>query len=175
MPKNPDRPKIKYKRVRRPPPVRKTREQIRDANIKKLEARHKLSPYVVATMLLKYRGLISSVARAMKVPRQTLTRYIEKQPDCIEAMDHAREAMGDMAEKKLHELIEAGDVRCILFYLSTIHKHRGYALRPEDQSAADTNGRGPVYVETVNIVGIPSGTFLPKDIAAKDNMVIENR
>ena len=82
--------------------------------------------------------------------------------------------MGDKAERKLFEAIEAGDVRCILFYLSTVHRHRGYAHAAEDQSAADSNGRGPVFVETVNIVGIPSGTFLPKEIAAKDNMVIEN-
>jgi hypothetical protein len=125
-------------------------------------------------MILKQRGLLTQVCRSLKVPRETLRRYIDKHQECVDAMENAVSAMGDKAESKLFEAIDAGDVRCILFYLTTVHKHRGYAMRPGDESAAENGSRGPVFVETVNIVGIPSGTFLPKEIAQKDNMVIDN-
>ena len=157
------------------PPPKKTREEIEAKNLAKVEARHNITPSLVAAVILKQRGLLTYVARTLKVPRMTLGRYIDKHPECVDALEHAREATGDKAEQKLFELIDAGDVRCVLFYLSTVHKHRGYAMRPGDIDPNDQNGRGPVFVETVNIVGIPSGTFLPKEIAQKDNMVIENR
>jgi hypothetical protein len=156
------------------PPPKKTREEIQAANLARVEARHNITPSLVATMILKQRGLLTQVCRSLKVPRETLRRYIDKHPECVDAMENAVAAMGDKAESKLFEAIDAGDTRCILFYLTTVHRHRGYAMRPEDQSAAESNGRGPVFVETVNIVGIPSGTFLPKEIAQKDNMVIDN-
>jgi len=155
------------------PPPKKTLEEIQAANLAKVEARHGLTPSLVATMILKQRGLLTQVCRSLKVPRATMNRYIAKHEECMQAMEHARDAMGDTAEKKLFELIDAGDVRCVLFYLSTVHRHRGYALRPGEEGAGETNGRGPVFVETVNIVGIPSGTFLPKEIAQRDNMIIE--
>jgi hypothetical protein len=158
------------------PPPKKTLEEIQAANLAKIEQRHGLTPSLVATLILKHRGLLTSVCRSLKVPRATMNRYVAKHEECMEAMEHARDAMGDVAEKKLFELIDAGDVRCVLFYLSTVHRHRGYAMRPGEEGAGgDNNGRGPVFVETVNIVGIPSGTFLPKEVAQRDNMVIENR
>jgi len=180
MAKTPNRTKARYKPgydrngKKKQPPPKKTREEIQAQNLAKVEARHNINPNLVALMILKQRGLLTDVSRSLKIPRPTLTRYIEKHQDCMDALEHAREAMGDKAERKLFELIDAGDVRCILFYLSTVHKHRGYAMKPELLDQSDTNGRGPVFVETVNIVGIPSGTFLPKEIAQRDNMVIEN-
>jgi hypothetical protein len=180
MPKPTPRPKARvkpgYKRngEKKQPPPKKTREEIQAANLAKVEARHGITPTLVSTMILKQRGLLTNVCRSLKVPRETLNRYIQKHTECLDALEHAREAMGDKAESKLFELIDQGDTRCILFYLSTVHKHRGYAMRPGDEGAAENGSRGPVFVETVNIVGIPSGTFLPKEIAQKDNMVIEN-
>jgi hypothetical protein len=158
---------------RKLPPPKKTPEQIHEQNLAKLEKRHNITPHLVSTMILKQRGTLTNVARALKIPRATLQRYIDKHAECLYALDHAREAMGDKAEMKLFEAIDAGDTKCILFYLSTVHRHRGYSLRP-DLEPENNGGRGPVYVETVNIVGVPSGTYLPKEIAQKDNMVIEN-
>jgi hypothetical protein len=173
MPKNPNRPKIKYKKVgRKPKPPNKTPEEIAQGRLKKLETRLNITPQRVSSLIHKERGLLTYVCRALKIPRSTLLRYIDKHDLCVEALDQARNAMGDKAEQKLFELIEAGDVRCILYYLSTVHRHRGYGMNNSD--AAENNNSGPVFVETVNIVGIPSGTFLPKEIASQDNMVIDN-
>jgi hypothetical protein len=168
MPKNPDRPKIKYKPIKKPklPPARIPPEEIRAARLAKSERKYKLTPGKVCTTILKERGLLTQVCRLLKTPRNTLVRYIERTPECVEALEHARSAMGDKAEAKLFELIEAGDVRCILYYLSTVHRARGYGLdrNGNGTNGGDNGGGGtPVFVETVNIVGIPSGTFLPKE------------
>jgi hypothetical protein len=152
-----------------------TQEERAAKALQKTEERHDITPQKVAVMILKERGLLTQVVRSLKVPRSTLLRYIEKHDVCVEALSHARDAMGDKAEAKLFELIDQGDVRCILYYLSTVHRHRGYGLNRADMPD-DNGGSGgrPVFVETVNVIGIPSGTFLPKEIAAQDNMVIDN-
>jgi hypothetical protein len=181
MTENQVRPKLRVKRgffrggrkkvkVRRPPI---SREKILARNTAKIEKRYHVTPHLVSTLLLKNRGLINAVSRALKIPRQTLVRYIDKHEECLEALHTSRDAMGDVAEGKLFQAIEAGDVRCILYYLSTVHRQRGYGLRQEDV-VNQSGGNGPVFVETVNIVGVPSGTYLPKEIAQRDNMVIEN-
>jgi hypothetical protein len=179
MPKNPDRPKIKFKRVgikARKPKRKKTPEQLAEKRLAKLERRYHLTPSKVAVLILKERGLLTYVCRALKMPRTTLVHYIERYPECIEALDHARNAMGDKAEQKLYELIDAGDVRCILYYLSTVQRHRGYGLNANAiNSESGGNDNRQVFVETVNIVGVPPGTYLPKEIAAPDNSaVIDN-
>ena len=178
MPQNPDRPKIKFKRVgikaRKPKPP-KTKEQIAAKLLAKTEKRLNLTPQKLNEVIAKEHGLMTYVCRTLKIPKTTMQRYIDKHPECQEALQQARDAMGDKAERKLYDLIDQGDVRCLLFYLSTAQRHRGYALgNGYNPAEAATDARGPVFVETVNIVGIPSGTFLPKEVAGKDNMVIEN-
>jgi hypothetical protein len=184
MPKNPrpKRLKARYKpgygkngqKIVKPPQPKLTQEEIAARNLEKVEARHGITPHKVATMILKERGLLTQVVRSLKIPRSTLLRYIEKHDVCVEALSHARDAMGDKAERKLFEAIDAGDVRCILYYLSTVHRHRGYGLNRADMPDDNGGGSRPVFVETVNVIGIPSGTFLPKEIANQDNMVIDN-
>jgi len=145
MPKNPDRPKIKYKRVKKAPPPPLTREQIQERNLAKLEKRHRINPAMVTQMILKERGLLTQICRSLKIPRTTLKHYIEKHDECAEALVQAREAMGDKAEKKLFQLIDQGDVRCLLYYLSTVHAARGYGIT--DMHAAE-----PVYDKVVRMV-----------------------
>jgi hypothetical protein len=178
MPKNPDRPKLKRKKKigrgpGRPPRAPLTADGAVQRAVAKVETRHHISPKVVSEALLKSHGLLKMAAHALDMPRATLVRYIDRHEVCMETLHAAREGMGDVAEAKLFELIEEGDVRCILYYLSTVHRGRGYGTRNEEDPAG-SNGRGPVFVETVNIVGVPSGTFLPKDVATKDSMVIDN-
>jgi len=157
------RPAYKYKpgydrHGKKVAPPAKTPEEIAAKKLDLLEKRHNINPQLVVAMIHKQRGLLRQICRSLKVPRTTLQRYIDKHDECFEAKEQAKAAMGDLAESKLFEAIEAGDTRCILFYLSTVHRHRGYAIRPDN----DAGERGPVFVDTVNIVGIPSGTFLPK-------------
>src|SRR5262245_50901394 len=124
------------------------------------EQRFNITPKLVAHMLRQQNGLLTATAKKLGMPHATLHRYIKAVPECREAAEEAREAMGDIAESKLFELIRQGDVRCLLYYLSTVHRNRGYGLRPGESPFNPQENR-PVFVETVTVIGIPSGTFLP--------------
>ena len=63
--------------------------------------------------------------------------------------------MVDFTRHKLYELIERGDFRAISFYLT----RKGGFTPPKDGNAGDTNVN--VVVQSVKIVSVPSGTFLP--------------
>jgi hypothetical protein len=183
------RPKIKFKRKppfpvnRGNPALTKKEKEVRAVQrrkaqrpareIAKTEKRYDISVEIVNEAIIAERGLITGVAKRLEMSRTSLLRYIEKHPVCLETLGHARDEMGDKAENKLFEAIEKGDVRCLLYYLSTVHRHRGYGLNNSDIPAT-LDQRGPVYVETVNIVGVPSGTFLPPESIKPDNMVIES-
>ena len=171
------RPKLKRKHVKKPKPPLLTPDELAARRMAMTERRHKITPQKVNTAIINARGLLTDVCRKLKIPRSTLLRYIEKHDVCIETLGQARDEMGDIAEKKLFELIERGDVRCLLYYLSTVHRHRGYGLNNSD-APENNQGRGPVFVETVNIVGVPPGTYLPPpppDQARDDSMVVEHQ
>ena len=174
MPKNPDRPKIKFKHFKRPKPTL-TALQRAELALQRTEKKNKINPTKVIASILKNRGLITHVAKELSIHRATLMRYIEKNEICLETLGQARDAMGDLAEKRLFEKIDEGDLRAILYYLSTVHRNRGYSVNADSANDMNTARGGPVFVETVNIVGIPSGTFLPKDVTPKENLVIDNQ
>ena len=132
--------------------------------INSLEARqekiHNFSIDKVCDALAQERGMITHAAARLGVTVTLLRNYIGKNSVASKALLEAREAMGDVAEKKLYELIEAGDVRCIFYYLSTVHRHRGYGLKGTDPSQL---GEAKQVVNTINIVSVPAGQFLTKE------------
>jgi hypothetical protein len=77
----------------------------------------------------------------------------------MQVMKEARDGLGDLAEKKLYDLIEAGDYRAIVFYLSTMCRDRGYTL-PKGAALESNVTNNNLIVDTVNIVSVPSGRFL---------------
>lgn len=134
-----------------------------------IEKKYGLTPEKLIPVIFREHGLISNISKHFKIPQTTLGRYLKNEEACGQAVLDAREAMGDAAEKKLFELIKEGDVRCILYYLSTVHRARGYGLRASDDPfSANTQ---PVYVETVNVVAVPSGQFLPKPAPGKPKVI----
>jgi hypothetical protein len=126
---------------------------------RRIEERFGFTPDQLIPAIAEEHGLLSNICKRFKVPPSSLQRYLKLNEACGQAMRDAREAMGDVAEKKLFDLIVEGDVRCILYYLSTVHRHRGYGLRSGDDPFNEQSR--PVFVETVNVVAVPSGTFLP--------------
>ena len=81
-------------------------------------------------------GLLSAIAEAAGVHRSTVWTYARDYPDVAEAVEEAREKLFDVAESKLIERIESGDVTAIIFFLKTRCKHRGYVERPAEDKAA---------------------------------------
>jgi hypothetical protein len=74
---------------------------------------------------------VSEAARALGCDRQTLYNYLKKYPELLAAQVLARESLVDLAEGKLGEAVEAGEMRAIIFTLETLGKKRGYARRTE--------------------------------------------
>lgn len=138
------------KTVKAPPPKPTANELI--------AKRFKFTERVLVQAIIKCDGSLIEVARRFKIPRTTLLRYVENNKLCQMALDDAREGMGDEAETKLRQLIREGDVRCLLYYLSTVHRHRGYGLNASDSPGG---GSSPTFVADITIIGVPSGTFLP--------------
>lgn len=126
-----------------------------------IEKRFCITATQVSNVIRREYGLLANTSKALKIPLSTLKRYIKARPQCAEAAIEAREKMGDIAEQKLFELIKNGDVRCLLYYLSTVHRNRGYGLRPGENPFSPQENR-PVHVETINIVAVPEGQFIPK-------------
>lgn len=104
-------------------------------------------------------GLLTPVARKTGIPLSTLQRYVKDRPLCQDAVYAAKEAMGDTAERKLYNRIRRGDIRCLLYYLSTVHASRGYGLG-KAQLQGDPQ---PMQIGSINIIAVPPGHFLPAD------------
>ena len=74
----------------------------------------------------KSRGLIALAARELGCPRSTIYRYIDRHPTVKKAVEEERDSLIDLAEQKLFEHVENGNLPAIMFVLKTIGKDRGY-------------------------------------------------
>ncbi len=88
-------------------------------------------------------GLLTLAAAKSGMGYRTVCRYVAEFPSVKEAAQDAHERMLDFAEGKLYEKIKGGDNACIIFYLKTQGKARGYIERQEFTGESG----GPVKVE----------------------------
>ncbi len=85
----------------------------------------------VAQAIRKAGGFLTLAAQNLGCSRVTVWRYCRDFATCKEAQDDARERTKDLAEGNLLQLIRAGNVTAIIFYLKTQAKDRGYVERQE--------------------------------------------
>jgi hypothetical protein len=76
-------------------------------------------------------GLLTMAAKKAGVCYDTVWRYTQDYPSVKQAVQEAKEATLDFAESKLYENMRAGDNACIIFYLKTQGKSRGFVERQE--------------------------------------------
>lgn len=81
--------------------------------------------------LQESKGLLTLAAHKAGVSYSTVKRYATEFPTVREAVQDAKESMLDFTESKLYEKIKFGDTACLIFYLKTQAKHRGYVERQE--------------------------------------------
>ena len=93
--------------------------------------RNELTAEAVINKIKEMHGNVSSVARAFKMSRQTLYKYINDHPTVQAALDESRETMIDNVESKLYSKALAGDTTSMIFFLKTQGKARGYVERQE--------------------------------------------
>jgi hypothetical protein len=118
----------------------------------------------VCKVLIEEHGLISPSAERLGMTRAELRKFVGNRSRCAKALKEARGGLADLAERKLYKLIEQGNLGAITFYLSQCAKDRGYGLPPgATLNLGDTNN----FIGTVNIMSVPSGTFLPSDPDSK--------
>ena len=85
----------------------------------------------IKAQIIKMSGNLAAVARSLGKSRQWLYNYLDKHPDLWETITETRETMLDNVESKLYQKALAGDNTCMLFYLRTQGKKRGYVERSE--------------------------------------------
>jgi len=91
-------------------------------------------------------GLLTLAAAKAGIGYRTACRYVAEFPSVKETAQEAHERMLDFAEGKLYEKIRQGDNTCIIFYLKTQGKARGYVERQE------ISGEGGQPIKTEIIV-----------------------
>lgn len=89
-------------------------------------------------------GIVVEAAEKLGCTPKTVYQYIKRHPDLEDARNEAREITLDLAESELIKKIKAGDTTCIIFYLKTQGKHRGYV---EKQDIGVTNSGDVVIFE----------------------------
>lgn len=92
----------------------------------------------------KKAGHISATCNACNIGRRTFYRYLETDAKFKEKIEEVNEALVDLAESKLLQLINDGDRESILFMLRTKGKDRGYG------ASQDVKLSGGVKVENQN-------------------------
>lgn len=79
----------------------------------------------------KNKGILTLVARDLGCTRQTIHNYVNRYPTIAAAVEDERESLLDMAEGKLFDQVNKGNITAIIFTLKTLGKHRGYVERQE--------------------------------------------
>lgn len=77
------------------------------------------------------KGILAQVARELGTSRSVIYDYVARHKQLMEEAGVAREELIDLAEWKLVEAIERGEIAAILFCLKTLGRNRGWAERYE--------------------------------------------
>jgi len=79
----------------------------------------------------KCHGIVSDACKSVGVSRVTYYEYYKNDVKFKKSIDEIEGTVLDFVENKLFEKIDKGDVTCIIFYLKTKGKNRGYIERQE--------------------------------------------
>ena len=93
-------------------------------------------------------GYVSKACDILGCSRTTWYRHEKKYPTVREMVEEIREERHDFVENKLMNQIKNGNVACIIFYLKTQCKHRGYVER---QEITGQDGK-PMKVKTITVI-----------------------
>lgn len=81
---------------------------------------------MVIEALESHGGLITHAARSLKCSYKVLRRYIDKNATVQKALDAIKLANVERAERKLRDLVEAGNLGAICFTLKCQGRERGW-------------------------------------------------
>lgn len=78
-------------------------------------------------------GNVSAAVNKTGIGRSTHYKWMKENPNYKEAVDNLEEVTHDFVENQLFKKIKQGDKTCIIFYLKTKAKERGYTEKQEVQ------------------------------------------
>lgn len=80
----------------------------------------------IHSLVLKYRGNLTNVAKAMGASRSAINRICNTNPEMKEVVAEARERLIDEVEDVFIKKIMMGDTHAAMFFLKTRGRERGY-------------------------------------------------
>ena len=127
----------------------------------------------ICSAIKRHHGLITITAEDLGVSSTDLRFFISKSSRASAALKEARDKFLDVAEDRLYDLVEQGDLGAIKFVLMSIGKTRGYVL--PTGTALENNQTNINVIEQVNIVPVPHGRFLsPADLGSVVDLPLLN-
>lgn len=76
-------------------------------------------------------GIMTAACKAADIGRTTIFRWRKEDAEFDQALNEVLEERKDFAENAMLKKIQSGDTACILFYLKTQCRDRGYIERSE--------------------------------------------
>lgn len=95
---------------------------------------------VVELALRRERGLRYATAEALGIAYSTLQNYLTRWPDLRRVIAEAQGKLLDVAEHKLGEHVDQGNLEAIKFILKTKGKKRGYIEEKKVKHGGDPKG-----------------------------------
>lgn len=86
-----------------------------------------LSDEQIAILIDKYYGIYTDMAKAAGVTYQCIFKRIDNSPYLQQECVKARSKIIVAAESKLLEIMEAGDIKAVMFILKSLGKHKGWS------------------------------------------------
>ncbi len=84
----------------------------------------------IAGALRDGNGILSVAAKILGCHRNTIYNYLEDNPELKDIAEECRETLVDEAEQILLKKVKEEDMRCVMFVLRTLGRHRGYCSHP---------------------------------------------
>lgn len=118
-----------YNRLKKSPSILAEYEKHNKKQVHKAQPQRTDEEYLEA--IAKSGGLQSVVAEILGLHVNSVYSRIARNPELRQALYNAGERQKDKAERKLFDLIEAGDFQAVKFFLSTRARDRGYGEKVE--------------------------------------------
>lgn len=124
----------------------------------------------VIEKLLLYRGHISFTAQALQVTPRMLQKFINSHPSISHAQKDISNSILDIAENKLLEAVQAGDLQAIKFLLKCKGRERGWVEVSESNHTVSVI---PVFKYNFSGARIPCGAGQPAITHKEEDVVID--
>jgi hypothetical protein len=130
---------------------------------------------MVREALKASRGNQAVAAEAIGCTRSAICQFIRDKPALREAVADYREKLLDLAEDRLYELVDAGNLGAITLALKTVGKSRGYSERVEHAVGGpllitELIIESPEELKAIEAVNVRQIANQPTDIVASESV-----